>query len=211
MYTNRVSRLVARSGILIVLCLVSSISTSQVVDLAEQELLIKKACPKQWEGLYSSIELNPNVLDIWRGDLSDKAQFIQYANAEGRNGRPRLLGENGQLLIDDYNDVITIMAECGAQRVLYYKSVRERVGASISGMVSKLEDHTAFGRSGVSTGVAYDNWVELTTGEGEEVVEVPFNLAIGRNTTQSGTSSDDLSDTETERSEDEYADLAEGW
>ncbi len=184
--------------------------SAQANGYAELEQNIRKACPKQWEGLYTDIELNPNVLDIWQGDLTDKAQFIQYANEIGSDGKGRLLDENGQLLIDNYNDVVTIMTECGAQRVAYYKAIRENIGATIGGMVSELTGQTAFSRNAISGGVDYSDWVDgTTTLEEFEGVE-PQNIGIGRNTTQSGTSSDDLSDVETERSDEEYADLAEG-
>jgi len=172
-------------------------------SIVELKQYIQKACPKQWEGLFTDIALNPNVLNIWQGDLTDKAQFVQYANEF-------LLDENGELLIDNYNDVITIMTECGAQRVTYYKAIRQQIGASVGHIVSELTGQTAFSRKSIVSGVDYEDWVDATTLEEEEQTIEPINLAIGRNTTQSGTSSDELSDTETERSEEQYADLAEG-
>ena len=200
-------------GFLIVGALVITVTApafAQIPDLAEIELNIQKACPKQWEDLYSDIELNPNVLDVWQGDLTDKAQFIQYANEVDGDGNARLLDAQGNLLIDSYNDVVTIMTECGAQRVAYYKAIREHIGSTIGDMVSTLTGQTAFGRNSIASGVDYENWVAGSTTPVEETVIEPINLAIGRNTTQSGTSSDELSDVETELSDDEYADLAEG-
>ena len=171
-------------------------------EIAELQLKIQKACPAQWEDLFSDIELNPNVLDIWQGNLTDKAQFVQYANEY-------LVDDDGNLLIDNYNDVVTIMTECGAQRVTYYKRVRQQIGASVGNLVSQLTGQTAFGANAIAAGVDYSSWVDVTTADYVANEIEPINLAIGRNTTQSGTSSDELSDTETELSEDEYADLAE--
>ena len=185
-------------------------STAQITELADIELNIQRACPKQWEDLYSDIELNPSVLDIWQGDLSDKAQFIQYANEVDGDGNARLLDSQGTLLIDSYNDTVTIMAECGAQRVTYYKAIREHIGATIGDMVSTLTERTAFGTRSIASGVDYENWIAGSTTPEEESTIEPINLAIGRNTTQSGTSSDELSDVETELTDEEYADLAEG-
>lgn len=195
----------------IVLITVQCVLNSAQADTLDQlEQNIRKACPKQWEGIYSNIELNPNVLDIWQGDLTDKAQFVQYANEIDGSGKGRLLDENGDLLIDSYNDVVTIMTECGAQRVSYYKTIRQNIGSSIGGMVSELTGQTAFSRLNIASGVDYGDWVEGSTTIDEVEQTELINLAIGRNTTQSGTSSDELSDVETERSDDEYADLAEG-
>lgn len=186
------------------LCLQGIVSAQEEVDpIVALQQNIQKACPKQWEGLFSDIKLKPGVLDIWQGDLTDRALFVQYANEF-------LLDENGGLLIDNYNDVVTIMTECGAQRVTYYKTIRQQIGESVGGLVSDLTGQSAFSRTSIATGVDYSDWVEGTTTEEYEQITPPINLAIGRNTTQSGTSSDELSDTETERSEDEYADLAHG-
>jgi len=209
LYSRKLAQGVIGGLVLPFLFLHSASSYAQESELSELRQSIQMACPKQWEGLYTDIELNPNVLDIWQGDLTDKAQFVQYANEVDHNGKARLLDEAGNLLIDSYNDVVTIMTECAAQRVTYYKTTRQQTGASVNGMVNMLTGQTAFGRNSIAGGIDYQSWIDgsETVEDIEEMESV--NLAIGRNTTQSGTSSDELSNTETELSEEEYGTLAQ--
>ena len=194
----------------IVVLVVSDQAKADPDPIQELAINIQKACPKQWEDIYSNIRLNPNVLDVWQGDITDKAQFIQYASEVDADGNARLLDENGNLLIDSYNDAITVMAECSAQRVTYYKAIRADVVNTIGGMVSELTSRTAFSQTSIADGVDYQSWIDGTKTISEDPAKPAVNLAIGSATTQSGTSSDELSDTETELTEDEYADLAEG-
>lgn len=163
----------------------------------------QKACPKQWQDLQSDIELNPNVLDIWQGDLTDKAQFVQFANEH-------LTNSDGQLLIDNYSDVVTIMTECAAQRLTYYKTIREHIGAMIGGMVSNFTSQTAFSQNSIASGVDYTALVDGTTQVQTEQQWEPENLAIGRPTSQSGTTSEELAlaDPNDDFTEDEYGEMA---
>jgi hypothetical protein len=180
-----------------------------VDPLLELQQNIDRACPKQWEDLFSDIELNPNVLDVWQGDLTDRAQFVQYANEF-------LADENGALLIDNYHDEITIMTECAVQRTAYYKIIRQQIGASVSGMVNMLTGQAAFGRNSIAGGIDYSDWLEGNQGEikpGTPLAAV--NLAFGRGTSQSGTTSEELAllelnpDPDVETTEEEYGEMVE--
>jgi len=199
-------------GLSLLLSLPSSAwATAQddAATLAQLQQNIQKACPKQWEDLFSDIELNPNALDIWQGDLTDKAQFVQYANEF-------LLDENNVLLIDNYRDVVTIMTECAAQRVTYYKTIRQQIGTSVSGMVNVLTGQAAFGRNSTAGGVDYSDWVDGSTAIDEpDAPLAAINLAFGRGTSQSGTTSEELAlleqnpDPDVEFTEEEYGEMAE--
>ncbi len=209
MISNQLKRFACAIGVSIC-CLSTVFATEPDVDpTLELKINIQKACPKQWEDLFSNIELNPNVLDIWQGDLTDKAQFVQYANEF-------LLDDNGSLLIDNYHDAITIMSECAAQRVTYYKAVRQQIGTRVSGMVNALTGQTAFGRNSIAGGVDYSDWVEGTTIEEDfSPAFAQVNLAFGRATAQSGTTSEELAlleknqDPDVEYTDEEYGEMAE--
>ncbi len=153
-------------------------------DIASVKEKIASACPKKWEGIYSPIIVKDSMIDIWQGDLVDKAAFVTYANEF-------LIDETGQSLIKSYGDVITIMTECSTQRLNLYKTMRESTTASIDHLVTRLDGYTMFRESAIATGVSYDTQLEGIT-QTDTVEENIENLAIGRYTVQSGTSNDTL-------------------
>ncbi len=164
-------------------------------EFQEAQNKIEAACPKAWEDLFSEFRLKHRVLDIWEGDLVDKARFVEYADTF-------LINEQGESLLDSYSDIATILTECSAQRIKYYKMLREYTNVSVSNLMTQLDSYTMFKRSAVATGILYENQMEGQLPSLEAII----NLAVGRFTTQSGTSNDDP---DVEQADVEQADAAE--
>ena len=88
-----------------------------VADTTELRQQIRMACPAAWEDLYSVIEFQPGD-DIWQNNLSDKAQFVQFAN-------DYLMDEDGQFDVGSYGDAQGIIYFCGGLRYTLYEALHE--------------------------------------------------------------------------------------
>ena len=78
---------------------------------------MREACPKAWEGYYTTITHDPNA-DVWQGDLSDKAEFVKYANYYLRDS-------DGSFRINSFDDKKAIMWACAGLKIWYSELAEE--------------------------------------------------------------------------------------